>query len=91
MWGIKPHLYLPTQLPANPPGRQPIMAQVLGFLPSLLGYPDGVPGSWFLPSPVPAVVDIWGVNQWMNYLPLPFCFSNKSIKLEKFMENGTKR
>lgn len=53
------------------PGRQQVMAQILG---SLLPICDVVLGSWILSSPTPIIAGIWGMKQRMEGLPL--CLSN---------------
>lgn len=49
-----------------------------------IGQLDGIPGSWLLPgpAPAPAVVGIYGMNQWIKItlifsLSLSLCLRNK--------------
>lgn len=76
---------LPTQLPANEPGRQ---------LPESL---DGMPSSQLRRDPAPADSGIWGISKWWLTLstsaPPILCLSNKILLTYFIFLNGniTKR
>lgn len=60
-------------LPTNVNQRkQHMMAKVLGFLPSHVEEPNGVPGYWLWPNPALGITGIWEVNQRTEEWSLPF-------------------
>ena len=67
---------LPIQLPACGPGKQSRMAQSFRML-----HQHGRPGrgSWLWIGSAPAVALTWGVNHWIEDLPL--CLSSLYIHL----------